>query len=439
VPTDLYDVAWQLSDMLEHNRSVFLKTEPEVPDHTIQQTFKCIICTQNQRLEIEVGPKEIMSLVAQFDYTIFDKDKVDRLYTWNFKSFATYFHSCCSGRFIIPQTSVIDLKVIENFLGIHKNVPENYIEVVNRTKQTVKYKWQSIYKAVLQPLMFKVLPTIETTPLLNEIKKRAEYPYYEIEGQIYGRMNSSLRFNKCYSPHRLGPDSRAALKPRGINTRFLCADFKHCEVTVLQWLSKDPELKKLLESGEDLHSEIYRVITGDQCDTPLKRKQSKLMFLPTIYGISDARLAEMLELPVAVAAELIRRMKIKFSVAFEWIEGRQNAAKDGEIVDYFGRPRRFEEGKAYLARNFVVQGVAATVCHEKLIELCEGVNSEKAYVAYSVHDGYGLVCEIAAAREAYVKTKTILESESKLCPGLKMKVKIEFGAKLDNMKVLWKD
>lgn len=436
---DLFDVAWQLSDLLETNRTVFLKIDPEVPDHTIQQNFKCIIFGAREKLEIEVDPKELMSLVAQFDVTIFDKDKVDRLYTWNFKSLATYFHACCPQKFITPQVSILDLKVIENFLGIRKSCPENLTEAINRTKHTVKHKWQSIYKTVILPLMLRVLPALETTPLLNDVSKRPEYPYYEIEGQINGRLNSSSKFSKCYTPHRIGPDLRQALKPVGYGRRFISADFKHCEVTVLQWLSNDPKLKELLDSGQDLHSEIYHIITGDKCDTPSKRDMSKQMFLPVIYGCSAARLGEMLTIEEAVAKELIRRMKATFSGAFSWIEAQQEQAKNGEIVDYFGRPRKFEEGKAYMARNFSVQAVAATVCQEKLIELYKAIDSPQAYVAYSVHDGYGLVCEIAAARDTYLKIKQVLETESILCPGLKMKVKIEFGARLNSMKVLWKD
>lgn len=434
-----HDVAWQLSDLLETNRTLFLKIIPEVPDHTIQQPFKCIVFGARQHLEIEVDPKELMTLVGLFDMTIFDKEKVDRLYTWNFKSLATCFHAYCPHKFILPQVSLIDLKTIENFLGIRKNCPENLIEAINRTKQVVKYKWQSIYKAVIQPLMLKVLPSLETTSLLNESAKRAEFPYYEIEGQNNGRLNSSLKFTKCYPPHRLGPDLRATLKPRGVGLRFVAADFKHCEITVLQWLSNDPKLKEMLESGLDLHSEIYHLITGNQCDTPTKRDRAKLMFLPVIYGCGAARLAEIIEVEEPIARELIRRLRVTFPVAFDWVDAQQEKAKRGEVFDYFGRPRKFEENKAYLARDFVVQAVAATVCQEKLIGLHSAFQGPEAYVAFSVHDGYGLVCEIAAARDTYVKTKQVLESESVLCPGLKMKVKIEFGARLNNMKVLWKD
>jgi DNA polymerase I-like protein with 3'-5' exonuclease and polymerase domains len=140
-----------------------------------------------------------------------------------------------------------------------------------------------------------------------------------------------------------------------------------------------------------------------------------------------------------VAGELLGRIKARFPTAYEWMRQRQEAAKVGPVEDYFGRPRAFEEGKAYLARNFSVQGVAATVCQEHLIELDKALPPEVGQVAYTVHDGFGLTVSVPKAREAYRLTKGVLEAESRLCPGLRMNVEIKFGAKLDAMKVLWKD
>lgn len=436
----LEDVAWDIADLLEVNRSVFLKTEPEVPDFTSSATFKIIIFGARQKVELDVDPTNITGLIALFDATIFDKEKVDRLYVWNLKSLGSYFHFF-GKKYITPTTSIIDLKIIENFLNIRKIAPENLIEAVNRVKQTVQHKWQNVYKTIHLPLALRVLPTIESTPLLDEEHKKTVFPYYEIEGQFSGRMNCLKKFAKSYLPHNMGPEIKKSLKPRGYGVRFLYSDFRHCEVTVLQWLSKDQKLKDILESGADLHAKIYEIVTGDQCNTDNKRKLSKIMFLPVIYGCGSTGLAKNLGVTETIAVELINRIKSEFSTACDWIQSQQEAAKTGVILDYFGRPRMFGEKEHYLARNFVVQGVAATVCQEKLINLHRtlDLDHERAYIVFSVHDGFGLVCKIEAARETYKLVKEICEKESVLCPGLKMKVEIKFGAKLDQMKVLWKD
>lgn len=436
---DLCDAAERLTDLLAGNRSVFLKTDPEVPDHTSRQPFKAVVCSDNGRLEVEVTPENVKSVVGMFDYTVFDKEHVDRLYCWNLKSLATYFHAFCPHQYLRPGNSVIDLKVVESFLKVRQNAPENLAACVHRVKQTVQNKsWQPIYKAVHLPLTLKVLPSIETTPLLNEASRRCEYPYYEIEGILSGRLNCTKKFAYCYVPHNMGPEVRAVLKPRGYRTRFLCADFRHCEVTVLQWLSNDERLRQLLDTGGDLHALIYREITGDECDSDTKRKMSKLVFFPVMYGCGPKRLAEQLRLTEDVGRELVQRVRTRFRTAYEWLIAQRDRAAKGVIMDHSGRPRDFTQDP-YRAQDFVVQGTAATACQEKLIELHDRLDGDDARIAHSVHDGFGLVVKIDAARDAYKAVKATLEGESKLCPGLSMKVSVKFGAKLDNLKELWKD
>lgn len=436
---NLYDVSEQLTDLLESNRTVLLKTEPEAPDFTSDTPFKVVIWGAGTGMQFDVEPKEVLELISLFDATIFDKSVVDRLFCWNLKSLASYFHFHTKKLFK-PATSVFDLKPIEGFLGIRQRAPENLTDALHRMKSALKHKgWQSLYKSVHLPLSLRVLPSIETTPLLNEELKRPEYPYYEIEGQSNGRMNCSKRFSKSYLPHNMGPDVKKVMKPRGIGYRFMYSDFHYCEVAVLQWLSKDPVLGEMLSNGEDLYKQFYELITGDTCDTEVKRKKGKLTLLAVIYGSGAKGLAKGISVPDAVAAELIRRIEVKLPTAMNWLAEQQEKAKGGEILDYFGRPRTFPEDQAYLARNFVIQGVAATVCQEKLIDLHDALDGENAYLAFSLHDGQGTIVKVAKAREAYKLVKSVTESESKLCPGLNMKVEIKFGAKLDSMKVLWKD
>jgi hypothetical protein len=437
---DLYDLAEQLSDLLDGTRSAFLKTEPEVPDHTDPSPFTLVLFAGAGRLTIpDVTRDDIVGLAGLLDATAFDKDRVDRLYVWNFKSLCTYFHAA-TGKFLAPTTSLIDLKVVENFLGIRKPPPENMAACVDRVKAAVHYKgWQPVYKSVHLPLILKVLPAIEATPLLNEATKRSEYPYYEIEGQTNGRMNCLKKFAKSYLPHNMGPDVRAVLKPKGYGYRFLYADFHYNEVAVLQWLSKDRVLGAMLAADRDLYTQIYELVTKDACDTDKKRKMAKLMILAVMYGSGKRGLAESLSLPEPVAGELIHRLGAEIPEAMQWMEDRAEAAKAGQVLDYFSRPRTFPEGQHYLARSAAIQGVAATVCQEKLIDLSGRLDSSRAYIAFSVHDGFGAVTRVDAAHDTYKVVKATLESESKLCPGLTMKVDIKFGAKLNAMKVLWRD
>ena len=435
---DLYDASIQLATLLETNRSVFVKTEPEVLDFTDSVLSKIIVCGTNSRVELEISSGNVASVMGLLDATIFNKDLVGRCYFWNLKSLASFckFHTT---KFVTPKTSVVDLKVIEAFLDIHKNPPTSFVEASNRASVVVQNQdWPAIYKSIHLPLSLRVLPTIETTALLDSSLRRSVHAYYEIEGQRHGRLNCSNKFSKSYLPHTMGPDVKKAIKPKGYGLRFATADFRYCEVVVLQWLSGDEKLKEILDSGEDLHCKIYEVVTGNSCDTEIKRKMSKKMFLPVVYGLGAKGLADALSVPIPVAEKVKANINSVFATAMNWVGQKQQIAVDGGVVkDYFGRPRKYAPEESYLARNLVVQGVAATVCQEKMIALWTALKDKAAQLAFSVHDGYCVVTPTQEAKEIYMIMKDTLESESKLCPGLKMSVEIKFGIRLDEMKVFW--
>jgi DNA polymerase I-like protein with 3'-5' exonuclease and polymerase domains len=209
---------------------------------------------------------------------------------------------------------------------------------------------------------------------------------------------------------------------------------KYCEVVVLQWLSQDEKLKEIMASGVDLHQEIYQLVTGDVCDSSEKREISKRLFLPVVYGCGAKRLSENLGLPIETSKEIIDRIHRLFPTAMAWIVNKQVMAKTQTVQDYFGRPRNFGENESYLARNFVVQSVAATVCLEKLVDVYRAISKKNCRICFTIHDGYGLVCSKSDALSVIKIVKPILESESKLCPGLELKSTVKFGKKLDQLK-----
>ena len=437
---NLTEFAWHLSDLLEHSKVAYLRTEPEVPDFTSTDPVKILISGKKKVVEYEVKPtlESVRSVLGILDVTIFDSKNINMLFCWNLKSLMSYF------RFFIPKVvnptvSLIDLQPIENFLNIKKKQPKTVVEALNRGQIISKQPaWKTLYKKIHLPLTLRTLPAIETTPLLSTLARGPVYAYYEIEGQVNGRMNNYKKFDKSYLPFTMGNETKRDLKPRGENVRFLTADFRGCEVAVLHWLTKDKGLEEIL-LNKDIHKAIYEKLTGDSCDTENKRSMSKRMFLPVMYGLGPNGLSKNLNLNPSVAKELISRIRKFFPLAWDWMWEKQNMASKGMITDHFGRPRTFPEDKSYLARNFSVQGVAATVCMEKLILLQDKLNPDEiGYVCFNVHDGYGLVCHTKAAKQAYETVKHLLTSESSMCEGLRMNAEIKFGVHLDEMKVFWK-
>lgn len=436
---ELYDLCPHLTDLFENGRtSILVRFEPSILDFTSDGEGTVIVENDRQRISFALkgDVSSVRTVVAVLETTIFNPENVKFLYTWNIKDLISYFKYYVP-EFVMPPVSIVDLKVIEAFLGIPRNPPKTYIEAVNRARIFAETtRWKAIYKSIHQPLMQKVLPAIETNPLLDTVKREWVHPYYEIEGQANGRLNASGKFKNGYLPHTMGQAVKEVLQPKE-GYRFLSADFKSCEIFVLHWLSKDAELARIIESGLDLHSEIYRVVTRDETINPAKRDKSKLMFLPVMYGCGAEGLASQLGLKVEVAKELIHRIRSTFPGAHEWMMAKQEHVKQNlKIEDYFGRRREFPENEAYRARNFVVQAVAATFCQEKLIDLFNAYEGLEANIAFSVHDGYGVTFLQKELKNIHDTTKLVLESESKICPGLKIPVDIKFGIKLSNMKRL---
>lgn len=426
--------AEHLDEMLSKTKIVFLHTEPEVLDFTTRQGGTVVIMGGGKRLEIDLTPEVVTPVMGMLAVTAFDKESVQTLLTWNLKSLMSYFRFFAPS-LPAPSITPLDLQVIEKFLGVEKECPKNLVEAVDRMKAAAGApNWKRLYQALHLPLMLRVLPALETTPLLDEQDKTSKYAFYEIEGQHNGRLRCAKKFDKGYIPHTMSDDQKKLLKPRGWqhDEIFMTFDIRHCEASVLQWLSQDEVLQQILNSGQDLYREIYRIITGDACDTDKKREMTKLMFLPVMYGCGHQKLAENLNVSAGVARELISRIHARFPTAVQCMLDFQKAAENGPVVDRSGRPRVYTD-KHYQARNLAVQGVAATVCLEKLVGLYNALSRTSARLCFTIHDGYGVLVNVKDTVKIYKIIHEIIETESKLCPRLFLKAECKVGPKLDSM------
>jgi hypothetical protein len=86
-----------------------------------------------------------------------------------------------------------------------------------------------------------------------------------------------------------------------------------------------------------------------------------------------------------------------------------------------------------VARHFVIAAPAAAVCLDKLIQLDKALDPQKAKLVFSIHDGYLLSTTKPQIQEVATIAKKVLESESSLCPGLKIGTKCEAGKNLTKL------
>ncbi len=420
----MYEIATNLHRFLNGSTTFYISLTPEIPDFTANKEFIISFHLPNKKLDITVSQANILDVCSAVQQFAFKKDNI--IFCWNIKELFTYakFYT----KTLVPcESSLLDIALIERFYGIVKTAPETYLKALDRarTASQISTNWKKVYNKLFLPLTKEVIPSIETTPLLNIESGKLVYSHYQINGQSNGRCLCASVYSKSFNPHTMGDDLKSILSPVGYGKLFLYCDYRQMEVSVLCWLSKDPVLGTMLKSGKDFYKSLHVLLFGDKCKSQEDRQKCKMIFLPVIYGQSPQAMANKLSISEAEACSIVERLRKVFRVAFEWVEGAK-----GE--DYFGRKRDFSESP-YKARNFSIQAPAAMFCLEKLIALYRALSGAEAEVVYNIHDGYGIICKKNNYKEVFAIALEVLESYSELMPELAIGVSGQIGLKLDKM------
>lgn len=350
---------------------------------------------------------------------------------WNIKSINSFL------KFKVGEVkwkkTIYDLKLIEAYLGIEGKKPENSYEAISRLKKAIQHpsweKFKKFYTEVYVPLVNEALPAIETNCLTSQAQQQCVYAHYEPEGQANGRMSTTKVFKQGYLPHSLTSADKESLRSPYHEEMFLMLDYRHMEVSVLGWLSSDPVLAEILDSGVDLYKGIWTKMTGIEA-TDAHRDLCKLVFLPVIYGCGVKTLAKNLGKDEKFASGLITRVYKTFPVATRWVSS-QETNEHGIATDAFGRQRHFDE--AHKIRNFVVQSPASMICLRKLVRLHQNLGNT-ARLAYHLHDEYAILVDVRTWKTVLTAATKVLEDEDYLFPGLRLKVGVRAGQTLKDLE-----
>lgn len=438
-----------LASLLAQNehKTLFLRFNPYVPDFTFRES-ECelqIYFPDKQVVQIALKNDTIPLIISMLKISLFIKD--NKVVVWDWKSFASFILGK-TGQQLKIDASIIDLMVIESFNGIVKNVPESYVEALNRLRNLISNGYwaetENIYKQIYLPLMTEVLPAMETIGIIDLDAGSKVHAHYQINGQENGRLRCYGAYKTNFNPHTIGPEAKKLLKPIDHDSLFMSFDFKGMEVFVLAHLSKDERLQALCQT-DDIYLSLAKMLFGSESDKN-NRELTKKCFLPVIYGQSSRSLSQRCGIAVDVAERVVEQISSLFPASLSFVaDYEQQVKKDGFAKDVFGKRRTsFESGKEYLARNFAVQSPAATICLEKLIKLhycllnLNQFLKHKAQIAYTVHDGYVVYITKENWKQVLKKSVEVLTSESEISPGLKLKVSCKGGRNLDDLKYIKK-
>lgn len=423
-------LACKLDQIVQSGPNVFVKLNPEIVDFTlISPSFTLIFSTKEVDFPIEINDENFMEILSLVKTAFENKNLV--IIGWNLKNLFTYVLSK-TGDNLEFESRLLDLKLAEAFIGIRERAPSKFEDAIRRLKivfaDSSWTKFKSVYQKVYQPLITNVIPKIEIEGVFDKEKRQILFPYYEIEGQVGGRLACQIAYENCFNPHSLSDEDKSKLQPKGNDLTFLCFDYSFYEVCILAWLSNDEVLGNMVFDEGDFYKKLYAQLTGSECDTDAKRSFCKdYLFLPIIYGQSAKTLAERAKISMMMAEKLIDRLQKMFSKLFDWVENYP--IENNVCVDYIGRKRQLAIGEEYKYRNFIVQSPGAIFCLDKLVSLSNGLNHYGGVVA-SIHDGYVVRCKEDQSEIVKCICLKILEAESSFFPGLKLKANYKISKTL---------
>lgn len=412
------------------NSKVFFHFESDHIDWTENNPVDLNIQLNGNKFILSLqNEKDIESLAASFYFYTKNCDLV----SWNLKNIISYFRKKSQIN-IQFNKKVYDLKIICSYFNLPNKKPTSSKDaffLINYIKKTDGWKsFEKFYDEIYYPLISRVVPSIETNPLVDIDNKKFVYSYYEIEGQSNGRMKNLKILKDCFLPHSMGEKEKNNLRLSSDEEYFIYFDYKHMEVSVLSWITKDKNLTEMVNSKEDLYSLIWKKLTN-QAPTEDQRKICKNIFLPVIFGQGSFSLSKRIGISEKNASKLIYNLERSFPVAFAWVK---NQAPDSNnfATDVFGRRRKFQKDELYKIKNFCIQSPSNMICLRKLVKLHEAL-ANKAKICFHIHDGYCISCNKKEYKSIIELSKKVLEEDDDLFPDLQLKTSCHFGENLNKL------
>lgn len=205
---------------------------------------------------------------------------------------------------------------------------------------------------------------------------------------------------------------------------FVELDYAQLEYRIAAYISRDPEMARIIRSGEDFHlgtaklvAELAWGITPDKV-TDIHRTGAKAINFGLLYGKTDRTLAAELGISEEKAAALRKSILGKFTRLQQWIKEATAYAREhggcwtyweGErarwrplwrIADQSDEGRRRASTAKNGAVNSPIQGTASEFCVASLTKLVNAAVAKKidAQVILPIHDSIML---LTPEKEAY--------------------------------------
>lgn len=215
---------------------------------------------------------------------------------------------------------------------------------------------------------------------------------FNLHGTETGRLSSS-------DPNMQNIPRDAAIKNLFVAAdgfKLVQLDYSQAELRVLAYLSKDPFLTDVYQSGDDLHDRVATKLYGDAF-TKEDRVKAKAVNFGIVYGLGPGSLSKKQKISFSEAKTIIDAWLANAAGAKDWIQKQRNMVHAGELpTTPFGRIRHFVvtyEALNHIQNeyvNFPVQSIASDLTVFSLLEMHQWIIDEglqdDVFIVINVHD-----------------------------------------------------
>lgn len=231
--------------------------------------------------------------------------------------------------------------------------------------------------------------------LLPKLYKSRLHPSFHLHRTATGRLSSSDP-NLQNIPRT--SNIRKLFVASGDNT-LLVADYDQIELRIMAMFSQDSRLLHTFANEEDIHTATASAVFKKKPEevTSEERQIGKGVNFLTAYGGGSVKLARVTGISEKDAQEILSSYYKTFSELTDWKRHLvEKARKDGYVSTLYGRRRRLPDLRSTdkelrsraerQAVNAIVQGTAADLCKQAMIDVYYAMKDTSVKLVVQVHD-----------------------------------------------------
>jgi DNA polymerase I-like protein with 3'-5' exonuclease and polymerase domains len=212
-------------------------------------------------------------------------------------------------------------------------------------------------------------------------------------------------------------------------------DYSQIEVWLFAFLSENKVMMEALLTGKDFHGTVAETVWGKEKDYQKRhtyyRKCAKLIMFCTLYGGGIGKLAQLIMCSYEEAAAFRARHAEELPGLKEYLHRVSNRAqRAGYIVNAMGRHCAVPSDKPYRAVNYEIQGAAADIQKEALINIYDLIVEDwpGCNILMSMHDES--LIEVPYEYHSKELMREIVECMQRAADPVGLPVKLPVGMKI---------